>query len=419
MPKPRSVVVVGGGVIGLSCAYFLARSGCEVTVLEGRSEESPNCSTGNAGMVVPSHFIPLAAPGVIGQGLRWMLKPQSPFSIRPSAKLALWRWAWQFYSACTPSRVEAAVPVLRDLSLASRTLFERLADEEGLEFQLVRRGLLALCKREVTLRHEATLVDQGKALGVNAEVLGSKAVSALDSGVTMDVAGAVYFKQDCHLNPGAFRQELIRKLQEMGGKVQWESEVTSVERAGGRVHSVATAGGKAWQADAFVMAGGVWTTTLGKQLGVSLPMQGGKGYSMTLTSPPQLPGICSLLMEARVAVTPMGKALRIGGTMEIGGKEGVINAAKLRGLTRSVPEYFPEFQASDFEGQEIWTGLRPCSPDGLPYLGKCPGLENAFIAAGHAMLGLSLSPMSGWLICQMVTGETPDVDVALLEPGRY
>ena len=419
MTKPRSVVVVGGGVIGLGCAYFLARSGCEVTVLEGRSEESPNCSTGNAGMVVPSHFIPLAAPGVIGQGLRWMLRPESPFSIRPSAKPALWRWAWQFYRACTPSRVEAAMPVLRDLSLASRTLFERLADEEGLEFQLVRRGLLALCKREVTLRHEATLVDQGKALGINAEVLDSKAVSALDPGATMDVAGAVYFKQDCHLNPGAFRQELIRKLQEMGGKVQWESEVTSVERAGGRVHSVATAGGKAWQADVFVMAGGVWTTALEKQLGISLPMQGGKGYSMTLTSPPQLPGFCSLLMEARVAVTPMGKALRIGGTMEIGGKEGVINAAKLRGLTRSVPEYFPEFQASDFEGQEIWTGLRPCSPDGLPYLGKCPGLANTFIAAGHAMLGLSLSPISGWLICQMVTGETPDVDVALLEPGRY
>jgi D-amino-acid dehydrogenase len=412
-------MVVGGGVIGLSCAYFLARSGCEVTVLEGRVMESPNCSTGNAGMVVPSHFIPLATPGVIGQGLRWMLKPESPFSIRPSAKLALWRWAWQFYRACSPSRVKAAKPILRDLSLASRTLFERLAEEEGLEFQLVQRGLLALCKKEETLRHESTVVDQGRVLGIDAEVLDSKAVNVLDPGVTMDVAGAVYFHQDCHLNPAAFRLELIRRLEEMGGKVHWESKVTGVEHAQGRVHSVSTADGNAWHADGFVMAGGVWTTTLGEQLGVSLPMQGGKGYSMTLTSPRQLPEICSLLMEARVAVTPMGGKLRIGGTMEIGGKEGVINEAKVRGITKSVPNYFPEFQASDFEGQETWTGLRPCTPDGLPYLGRCPGLANTFIAAGHAMLGLSLSPISGWLICQMVNGETPDVDVSLLDPGRY
>lgn len=419
MPKPRSVVVVGGGVIGLSCAYFLAREGCEVTVLEGRSKASPNCSTGNAGMVVPSHFIPLAAPGVIGQGLRWILKPESPFSIRPSANLALWRWAWQFYRACSPSRVDAAKPVLRDLSLASRTFFERLADEEGLDFELVQRGLLALCKKEDTLHHEAALVDQGKALGIDAEVLDSEAVNTLDRGVTMDVAGAVYFEQDCHLNPSAFRQELIRRLEEMGGKVCWDMEVTGVEKADDRVHSVSTTDGKSWQADSFVMAGGVWTTSLGKQLGVALPMQGGKGYSMTLASPPQLPEICSLLMEARVAVTPMGQHLRIGGTMEIGGREGVINAAKLRGITKSVPDYFPEFQASDFEGHEIWTGLRPCSPDGLPYLGPCPGIANAFIAAGHAMLGLSLSPISGWLICQLVTGKTPDIDVSLLAPGRY
>ena len=419
MPKSKSVVVVGGGVIGMSCAYFLARSGCEVTVLEGRAKEASNCSTGNAGMVVPSHFVPLAAPGVIGQGLRWMLKPESPFSIRPSASPALWRWAWQFYRACTPRRVNAAKPGLRDLSLASRSLFERLAEEEGLEFQLVRRGLLALCKTEDTLRHESALVDEGKVLGIDAEVVDSNAVDLLDPGVTMDVAGAVYFKQDCHLDPAAFRRELIRKLEDMGGKVHWGSEVTGVERAKGNVRSVRTADGQEWEADGFVMAGGVWTTALGKQLGVSLPMQGGKGYSMTLTEPPQLPEICSLLMEARVAVTPMDGNLRIGGTMEIGGKEGVINEAKLRGITKSVPDYFPEFQASDFEGHEIWTGLRPCSPDGLPYLGRCPGLANTFVAAGHAMLGLSLSPISGWLICQMVTGETPDVDVSLLEPGRY
>lgn len=390
-----------------------------MTVLESRQAESPNCSTGNAGMIVPSHFIPLAAPGVISQGLRWMLKPESPFSIRPSASLALWKWAWQFYRACSSERVNAAKPILRDLSLGSRAWFERLAEEEGLEFPLVKRGLLALCKTEAMWRHESQMVDEGKALGIHADVLDAQAVASVDPSITMDVAGAVYFRQDCHLDPAGFRQELLRKLEDLGGTVVWECEATSIESKKGRLCAIRSADGKEWIADRYVLAGGVWTESLGKQLGVRLPMQPGKGYSMTLTKPPQLPELCSLLMEARVAVTPMGSRLRIGGTMEIGGREGVIHQAKVRGITKAVPQYFPAFQESDFDVQPLWTGLRPCSPDGLPFLGPCPGVENAYIAAGHAMLGLSLSPITGWLICQLVTGETPDVDLSLLDPGRY
>lgn len=412
------VVVVGGGVIGLSCAYFLARAGREVTVLDQRSAQAPNCSTGNAGMVVPSHFIPLAAPGVIGQGLRWMFKRESPFSIRPSANPRLWQWARRFAQACRPDRVEAAKPILRDLSLASRDWFVRLSDTHGLDFGLEQRGLLALCKTSEMLAHESALVEEGRGLGIAAETLDARAVAALDPAVEMDVAGAVYFRQDCHLNPTVFRQELLRKLSEMGATVQWSIDVTRVEREGKRLRAVSD-GTRHWEGDAFVLAGGVWSGVLGRQLGVQLPMQAGKGYSMTLTKPPQLPSICSLLMEARVAVTPMGETLRVGGTMEIGGREGVVHAAKLRGITQAMPTYFPAFGPGDFEGQPVWTGLRPCTPDGLPYLGWCPGFTNTCVAAGHAMLGLSLGPVSGAVIASLLTGEDPGIDLRLLEPGRY
>lgn len=416
--QPQSVVVLGGGVIGLACGYFLAKAGVQVTMLERRAAGEPNCSTGNAGMVVPSHFTPLASPGVVGQGLRWMLKPESPFSLRPQLSPELWRWARQFCRACSPERADAAKPILRDLSLASRDLFVRLRDEEGLSFGLEERGLLALCRTSAMLAHESEQAAQGKPLGIASETLDAREVAKLEPGIELDVAGAVYFPQDCHLNPAVFRQELIRGLEKMGATLVWETDVTGVERSGNKLISLRS-GSEEWRADAFVIAGGVWSAGLGKRLGVRLPLQPGKGYSMTLPAPPVLPAICALLMEARVAVTPMGSALRVAGTMEIGGREDVVNRRKLRGMTKAMPRYFPQFREADFENQAVWTGLRPCTPDGLPYLGWCPGLENTCIAAGHAMLGLSLAPVTGMIVRELLTGGEPGIDLRLLEPGRY
>lgn len=417
-PSPKKVVVVGGGVVGLSCAYFLARAGIEVTVLDERPAEAPNCSTGNAGMVVPSHFIPLSAPGVMGQGLRWMLKPESPFAFRPSLSPTLWSWVWHFYRACHPKRVQAAKPVLRDLSLASREWFVRLRDEDGLEFGLETRGLLALCRTASRLEHECEMITEGRPLGIQGEKLSAEDVAKLEPGVEFDIAGAVYFPQDCHLDPAAFRQALRRKLEAMGATFHWETPVRVLERSPDRLEAVLSDHGS-WKADAFVLAGGIQTTSLARHLGLRLPMQPGKGYSLTLQQPAALPKLCSLLMEARVAVTPMGRRLRVGGTMEIGGHEGTIHPAKLRGITQSLKQYYPQFQDTDFNEEPVWTGLRPCTPDGLPYLGPCPGLANTCIATGHAMLGLSLAPISGWCVQQHLCGHPVPMDSPLLAAGRY
>jgi len=172
-------------------------------------------------------------------------------------------------------------------------------------------------------------------------------------------------------------------------------------------------------ADEFVLCGGSWTQALARQLRIRLPMQAGKGYSLTLPQPRQLPAICSIFHEARVAVTPMGGALRFGGTMEIDGMSEEINPVRVRGIINAVPKYFPDFTAKDFEGVQPWRGLRPCSPDGLPYVGRAARYSNLSIATGHAMMGLSLGPITGKLVAEIVSGEKPGIDIGMLSPDRY
>ncbi len=416
--KPESVVVVGGGVVGLSCAYFLARRGVKVTVLERRRAEAPNCSTGNAGLVVPSHIIPLASPGVIGQGLRWMLDPGSPFSVRMRPSWGLWQWAWRFHRSCSRENVERAKPVLRDLSLESRRLYRELANEEGWSFGLEERGLLNVWHDEETGRHELALARQAEEMGLDVEVLDSSQVASLEPHIQFDVAGGVYFPQDCHLVPAVFRKELIAAVTALGGDVVWECEATSFIRRGRQVERVVTSQGD-FRADEVLLAGGTWTSGLARQLGRFLPMQPGKGCSMTLEKPPAKPHLSVLLVDARIAVTPMGEALRFGGTMEIGGAEGVVNRRKVAGMAKAIPTYFPEFAGYDFMEEPVWTGLRPCSPDGLPYLGRLRGYENLSVATGHAMLGLSLGPVSGLLLSQVLMDEEPCVAMKHLAPDRF
>jgi D-amino-acid dehydrogenase len=173
------------------------------------------------------------------------------------------------------------------------------------------------------------------------------------------------------------------------------------------------------EAGHVVLAGGAWSPALAKSLGLRLPMQAGKGYSLTLEQPPQLPGMCSICTEARLAVTPMGSRLRIGGTMEIAGLDERVDPRRVRGIIRSALAYFPELRESDFAGVEPWKGLRPCSPDGLPYLGRTARYDNLVIATGHAMMGLSLAPITGKIVGQLVAGERPDHDLALLSPDRF
>jgi D-amino-acid dehydrogenase len=410
------VVIIGGGVIGLCSALYAARKGHEVTVLDERPADYEGCSYGNAGMIVPSHFVPLAAPGMVALGLKWMWNPESPFYIKPRLNADLLDWGLKFWRAANPEHVRQSAPLLRDLSFASRALFEEFAKEE--DFGLAKKGLLMLCKTEHAFEEESNFAEKARALGVPAESLDAKQTAALDPNVRMDIAGSVYFPKDCHLSPRLFMAFLKRELARLNVRIQWNTRVDEIHHSDGKIKYLTCAGEKIVMNEA-VIACGSWSPLLARKLGLNLPMQAGKGYSLTLTNPRQLPQICAIFSEARMAITPMGDSLRFGGTMEIAGLNETINPRRIRGIIKAVPQYYPEFKQEDFANIKPWCGLRPCSPDGLPYLGRSRHFSNLTIATGHAMMGLSLGPITGQLVSEILSAEQPSIDISLLNPDRY
>ena len=406
-------IIVGGGVIGLCSAYYALKRGLHVTIVERGGD---NCSLGNAGMIVPSHFIPLAAPGMIAKGLRMMLNPESPFFIRPRLDFGLMKWGWLFYRHSTERHVAASAELLRDLNLESRRLFAELTEEE--DFGLVQRGLLMLCKTAKGLHEEAEVAEAAHRIGLKADVLDATATAALDPDITMDVAGSVHFPQDCHLSPARFVASIKKRVLALGGVIEHGVDIDNIETKNGRVTAV-SGGGRRFEGENFVVAGGSWSADLLKTVGLKMPLQAGKGYSLTLPSPPELPRLCSIFAEAKVAITPMGGSLRFGGTMEVGGLDLTVNPARVHGIVKSVHAYFPKFSESDFAQVKPWAGLRPVSPDGIPYLGKVAHLPNLVAATGHAMMGLSLAPVSGRLVADLLSGDTPFRPIDAMAPGRF
>ena len=261
---------------------------------------------------------------------------------------------------------------------------------------------------------------QAVALGIPAEVLDAKQTAVLDPNVRMDIAGSIYFPKDCHLQPDRFLATLQNQLITAGVDFIWNGDVIGwrVDR-NRRVGAAMLRDGREPAADEFILCGGSWSPEVVQGLGLKIPIQAGKGYSLTLPKPRQLPQICSIFTEARVAVTPMGGALRFGGTMEIAGLNEDINPVRVRGIINSVAKYYPEFTSADFDGIQPWHGLRPCSPDGMPYVGRTAKFPNLSLATGHAMMGLSLGPITGRIMAEIISGEKPATDIAMLSPDRY
>jgi D-amino-acid dehydrogenase len=412
------VAITGAGVIGLCTALYCIERGWQVTVVERNGAERDGCSYGNAGMLVPSHVIPLAAPGAVALALKWMLRPRAPFRIEPRASWDLVDWCLRFFRAATAEHVRRAVPVLRDLHLASRACYEALA-RCGNGFGLTPTGTLMLCQSEHALAEEAHAARVAREAGIHADVLDAQATAALDPSVRMDVAGSVHFPQDANLVPQNLVRELQRRVAEGGAQFHWNTVASGFRTDQRRVRALLTDTGESIEADEFVIAGGVWSAGLARSHGMRLPLQAGKGYSVTLQRPRVRPRHCAILVEARVAVSPMGEALRVGGTMEMAGLDASVNPMRVRSIIDAMPRYYPDFATTDFDGVPAWSGLRPCSPDGLPYLGRTRCASNLVIAAGHAMMGVSLAPITGKLAAQLLANERPEIDISQLSPDRY
>ena len=413
----KKILVAGGGIIGLSCAWFLHRAGHRVTLVD-KSTLTDGCSFGNAGMIVPSHFVPLAAPGMVEKGIRWMFNSRSPFFVRPRLSLDLIKWGWHFMRHANAKHVERSAPALKELSLLSKKLYQDWDRELPFRFGYHERGLLMLYKNEAVGHEEAETAEMAHRLGIEAQVLDQHQVQALEPDVRVSALGGVFFPGDAHLTPRELVENLLRQLRQEGAQILEHTTITRFIHDGRRVSGVET-GTQSLTFDELVLATGSWSGELARQLRLNLPMQAGKGYSFTVQKVEKNVRVPSIFLEARVAVTPMGDTLRFGGTMEIIGVDHRINMNRVQGIVDSIPKYYPDMNVPLPAEETIWHGLRPCSPDGLPYIGRSRHIENLILATGHAMMGLSLAPATGKLVEELVDGRSTSIGIEAFDPERY
>ena len=419
----HKVVVIGGGMVGLCSAWYLQQQGHQVTLIE-KETLGEGCSVGNAGMLVPSHFIPMAAPGIIAKGLKWMFQPESPFNIRPTLDMQNLLWLWNFFRSANQTHVDRCKQTILDLNLYSRELYDSLLKDSGLDFKLGEHGLFMLYKTEQGEKEEVELAHQALELGLDVAILNGQQVQELEPDVQVDVRGGVHFRCDSHIDPGHFMQTLLNGLKQAGAELLGNTEVVDFEKErSGRLLSVLvrTADGdmKSIEADEFVLAAGAYSNDIAQILGGNLPVVAGKGYSITLDQPERVNRIPAIMTEAKVTITPMGEKLRFCGTMELLADRDSMNEAKIRGLRKSVGQYYPDFAEELMKAEPVWSGMRPCSPDGMPYIGRFKQHENLIAATGHAMMGVSLGPVTGKMVSDIVTG-TPDTrfNMSLMSPDR-
>jgi len=417
MNRKTETLIIGGGAIGICCAFYLHQLGKKVSVIE-KGEICSGSSYGNAGLIVPSHSIPLAAPGVITQGLKWMFDPESPFYIKPRLDHEFISWLCKFRGACNEANVNRALPVLSNLNAVSLELFDELAALEGIEFNYEKKGVVQIFKTRKELDKGIKEARRLKEYGIESQVLENKDLNAYCGKMRTSSVGGLFFPQDAQLIPDRFVQQLACHIENNGVQLLTSAEVLGFEISGRKLATVKTTRGNI-AVEEVILAGGSWSGNLARELQIKLPIEPAKGYSVTFKRPSSCPEIPIMMAETKVVLTPMDDMLRIAGTLELAGFDMSINNRRLQAILKSIPDYFPDFDISSLELIEIWRGLRPCSPDGLPYIGRPRRYDNVIIATGHGMKGISLAPITGKLVAQLAADEQPQIDLTVLGIDRF
>lgn len=412
----KNILIVGGGIVGLCSAYFLQKEGHKVTVVD-RSDITSGASFVNAGYITPSHIIPLASPGMISKGIKWMFNPSSPFYMQPRWDTAFFKWSWYFHKSSTKEKVAMAIPMIKEINLISRELFTSIKSSGDLgDFQLERKGLLMLYKSEKEGEHEMQVAEKASSLGLEVSLLNKKELDNLQPNVAMDVKGAVYYECDGHTTPTEFMQKMLDHLQRSGASIKTNEEVIDLATMNGRITKVSTNKGDYFPEE-VVMAAGSWSNDLSKKMNIKLPLQAGKGYRINVPRPTGIT-IPAILLEAKVAVTPMVDYTRFAGTMEFSGINDIIRKQRVEAIANAASEFYPEIKISEAEKADAKSGLRPVSPDGLPYIGKSKTIRNLTIATGHAMMGWSLGPVTGKLVSEIISDQKPSMNINGFSPDR-
>jgi D-amino-acid dehydrogenase len=383
-PGP-DVEIVGGGAIGVCCALELARRGAAVVLHERGSRLAAGCSAGNAGLICPSHSTPIANPTSLRNGLRWMWKRDSPFYLRP--RPAVVPWLARF--ALAARHPEEGTSAIRELSVASLELHAGLGAELGTGFE--RTGTLNVYETDDGLEAEARTAAR---VGLPFEVFDADGTRELEPALVGPLVGSVRYPTEGRVDPLRFVETVGRAAADAGAEIRTRSEVSSLREL---------------RAETVVVAAGAWSRRL-----VKLPLEGGKGYHVDYGRSEDDPRIPAWIQETWTIATPLPDRLRLSGTLELAGLDLGISERRVEKIRAGGERWFRGLQGRRV--LETWAGLRPCLPDGLPAIGRLGGVV---IATGHAMKGVSLAPVTGRLVAQLLAGEQPEHDLALFRPDRF
>ncbi len=457
--QKADVLILGAGIIGMTLAHELQRAGRQVTVLD-KSEPGLGCSYGNAGWITPCFAMPLPQPGMFWKSIGWLLNPDSPLYIKPQPSLRLAKWMWSFLMAMNRRRLQESVAALTDISKFSLQSYRELASRTPHSFGFKQKGLLMVSGTQVGLRAAELEMQLMHERGIPGELLSAEQVLHMEPALKPVISGGVFFPSEAHAEPLATVQVFVEEFREAGGQIHSRTEVFDFVVGDGKIQEVLTTRGR-FQADIIVMAAGTWSHALARQLQLSVPVLGGKGYSVIVDAPPPLPRHPIMVVEKKLAVTPREGSVRLAGTLElVDDRDDSITPRRVRTLLKSAEEYlhFANFLSESFsqsanpsarsvvsaamataaahavdnrngfdssalarpEIREVWRGLRPCTPDGVPIIGFSRRWSNLFYNFGHQMLGLQSAPGSARLACDLILGNMPSfTDPRPFRPSRY
>lgn len=406
-------VVIGGGVIGLTTAYHLAREGENVTIVEARNF-GLGASDVNAGWIVPAEATPVPGPGMVLQSIKWMLRPDSPLYIRPSLNPSFVRFMLGMWRRCNAH--DQRLGFEGHLRLAQGTV--ETFDEyraDGVDFEMHSQGLLKAFKHEANLQHYVEYLDLTRQFDLDPEVLIGDAVRVQEPKLSDAVHGGIFFPHERHVDPGSLVRGLQKRILELGVQIEENAPIDAVDISG-HLTTAVRSGMRRFAGDRFVLAGGAWTGHLSKLFGYPLPVRPGKGYAVDVA--PYRLGCVINLSDAKVAVTPLDDRLRLSGTMEFAGLDENINQTRVDAILRAPITYFRDWEPPA-NPPRAQAGCRPMTPDGKPIIGQLGDLTNTYVSSGHGMLGVTLAPGTAAALTDLIMRGRLSPDLNTFSPRRF
>lgn len=414
----KSVTVIGGGIIGLSCAVKLAERGADVVVIE-KEQIGFGCSYGNAGWMTPCFAMPLPMPGMLLKSMKWMLNPSGPLYIKPAPSVLLSQWLTRFLLSMKEEKAQTAIEALVKLSLKSLHDYRQLAIEYP-EIDFQQKGLLMVSATKDGVKaatNEMKLVEQ---YGIPGKYLSGEEIKAFEPALRGNLLGGVYFSQEAHAEPLKVVQALAKKAQKLGVRILENTEfqkanITS-DGVKKKIKSISTAQGE-MVSDIFVLAAGSWSQSLASNLDLNVPILGGKGYALIVDKLAEQPQVPIMIVDRKIAITPRAESLRIAGTLELVNQDFSITERRVKAIFDGAKEFL--HIPKDIKVHETWRGLRPCTPDGVPLIGWAKNYNNLMMANGHQMLGLQSGLGTGQLVSDLIVSGSSELNRAVYDPARF